>query len=204
MAAKLDLLQADRAYYTARRAPALVAFGPLPYLTIQGRGEPLGAEFSRGVEALYPVAYGVKQHYKAQGADFAVPKLEGLWWVGDGTAAAQRRALEVPRAEWAWKLLLRLPEFVEPAAVEAAREGVARAKGGHARAVTFEHIDEGRCVQALHVGPYATEPETMAAILAYLQAAGLSITGLHHEIYLSDPRRGAPEARKTILRYPVA
>jgi hypothetical protein len=200
MAQKLDLVATDKAYYSPGWKPELRTFGPLPYLAITGQGAPGGDAFTRKTAALYPVAYGLKKHYKTAGRDFAVPKLEGLWWVED-----DRPPLEVPREEWRWKLLIRLPDFVEEAAVAEARKAAARAKKEPLiREVAFERIEEGPCVQALHVGPYATEPETLETMHRFMAAEGLHVAGLHHEIYLSDPRKGEPEKLKTVLRCPVA
>jgi len=129
----------------------------------------------------------------------AVPKLEGLWWVEQDVPA-----LEVPRSQWHWTLLIRMPDFVDQAVVETVQEQVAKKKKNDLiREVKFERITEGKCVQVMHVGPYATEPETIERLLSYLQENGMEIDGLHHEIYLSDPCKTAPEKMKTIIRYPV-
>ena len=113
MATKLDLTKGYKTYYTAKTSPEVVEFGEIPFLTIEGKGEPGGKEFTSKVEVLYPLAYGIKNICKKQGKDFAVPKLEGLWWV-----ESDRPALEVPREEWRWKLLIRMPDFVTSEMVE--------------------------------------------------------------------------------------
>ncbi len=200
MAQKLDLVATDKAYYQPTSKPVLADFGRMPYLTITGRGAPAGDEFTRMAAALYPVAYGVKKRCKEEGRDFAVPKLEGLWWV-DGDRLAQ----DVPREEWRWKLLIRLPDFPDEAAVAEVREAAFRSKKEPLiQEVAFDWIEEGRCVQAMHVGPYATEPVTLDAMRQYAASQGLRFAGLHHEIYISDPRKVEPDRMKTILRYPVA
>ena len=198
MPAKLDMVKADKAYYNAGNTPEIVEFGPHPYLTLVGQGKQAGEEITRKVEALYPLAYGVKKHCKDQGKDFGVPKLEGLWWVEEDTPA-----LEVPRSRWHWKLLIRMPDFVDSEIVDAVQEPVAKKKNDLIREVAFEQIAEAKCVQMMHLGPYATEPETIETLLSYIEENGLSVGGLHHEIYLSDPRKTAPEKMKTIIRYPV-
>ena len=120
---KLDLVKEYKTYYTTKTNPELVEFNEIPFLTIAGKGEPGGEEFTSKVEALYSLAYGVKNIYKNQGKDFAVPKLEGLWWVNSDKAA-----WEVSRKEWQWKLLIRLPDFVTLEAFEKTREEVFKKK----------------------------------------------------------------------------
>lgn len=199
MAEKLDLSKADPAYYSAKPQPAIIPFGPLAYLTLAGRGDPNGLEFAQKTEALYQLAYGIKGVCKAQGDDFVVPKLEGLWWVED-----DHDALDVPRSEWLWQLLIRMPGFVTGAMFAAARAQTATKKHNPlVHEITFEQLDEGLCAQILHIGPYATEPETIARLLNFIRAQNKTVVGRHHEIYLSDPRKAAPETMKTIIRYPV-
>jgi hypothetical protein len=198
-AEKLDLVKTYKTYYRASKAPALVEFGPISFLTLKGMGAPAGAEFASAVEALYPLAYGIKALCKAQGRDFGVPKLEGLWWV-----ESDRPALQVPYEEWCWKLLIRMPDFVTQEMVSQAKTVVIEKKGiALIQEIIFAEIAEGQCVQIMHVGPYATEPESIAKLIRFMVENGLVANGLHHEIYLSDPRRTAPEKMKTILRQPV-
>lgn len=195
---KLDLLEKYKPYYTASTKPEICAFGPASYLAITGRGEPAGVEFMKKVEALYPLAYAVKKHCKNQGHDFGVPKLEGLWWL-DGN----KGFLEVPRNEWNWKLLIRMPEFVSSKLVEEIRPETSKNKGSLVAEIRFEKINEGPCAQILHIGSYATEQTSIALLLNFIAAQGLSVGGLHHEIYISDPRKTVPEKLKTIIRYPA-
>ncbi len=197
---KLDLVRTYRTYYKAGTEPELVGFGEAPYLTIAGQGDPNSERFARAAAALYATAYGVKAHGKAQGTDFAVPKLEGLWWV-----ESDRPALEVPRHEWRWKLLIRMPGFVNGAMAAEAKEQTALKKKELAdiARVAFETMAEGLCVQMLHIGPYETEPETAERMHAYMEARGLVQNGLHHEIYLTDLRKTPASGWKTIVRFPV-
>lgn len=198
---KLDLAKTYKTYYTAPTKPQIVEFAPISYVTIIGKGDPNGTTFASATEALYTVAYGVKGYNKKVEKDFTVAKLEGQWWV-DGDP---RTALELPREEWHWKLLIRMPDFVTAETVEEARR-VALAKKKELKVIVdvgYESLHEGTCVQMLHVGPYATEPETLAHMYQYMVHNHLSISGLHHEIYLSDPRKVEPARMKTILRYPV-
>jgi len=199
MTTKLDLTKEYKTYYTAKTGPEVVEFAEIPFLTIEGKGEPGGKEFTTKVEALYPLAYSVKNICKKQGKDFGVPKLEGLWWV-----ESDRPALEVPREEWQWKLLIRMPDFVTSEMVEKAKEEVFKKKGIELiKEIEFEKMKEGKCVQILHIGPYSTEPESLAKMKKLMEEENLVKNGLHHEIYLSDPRRVPEEKWKTILRQPV-
>lgn len=144
---KLDLTKKYKDYYSAKTKVEKVNFGKIPYLTILGKGEPAGNEFSEKAGAIYPVAYGVKKICKETIQDFGVPKLEGLWWVND-----KRPALEVPRSEWYWKLLIRMPDFVTEQMAGKAIDEVVKKKTGTASEVKFEIIDEGDLVSILHVG----------------------------------------------------
>ncbi|GAB2643627.1 GyrI-like domain-containing protein [Nocardia goodfellowii] len=185
---KIDLAKSDKHYYTASTEPELRTFEPYHYLTVTGMGAPAGPEYTEALTALYRTAYGIKKAAKAAEQDFVVPKLEGLWWV-----ESDRPPLTVPREEWHWQLLIRMPEVAtERAAAELVE-----------KPVTIERVHEGLTVQALHLGPYATEPETLARMDAFMSAEGLTMNGRHHEIYLSDPRRTPGPKTKTILRHPA-
>jgi hypothetical protein len=129
--------------------------------------------------------------------DYAVCKLEGQWFFGGDPA-------EIPREKWKWKLMIRTPEFVSPKDLKAAGETLLkRGKPREIEEVALETIDEGDCVQMLHVGPYEKECESMALMRSFAEASGLALGGPHHEIYLSDPRRVPAERLKTILRVPA-
>lgn len=199
MSRKLDLTKTYKDYYSAKPKPTVVEFGLVPYLSITGLGEPAGEAFTKAVEALYPLAYGVKKICKSQEMDFGVPKLEGLWWV-----ESKKPALEVPRSEWHWKLLIRMPDYVTSDMFKAASDDVLKKKGLKlVNEIEFETIDEQKCIQILHVGPYATEPESVNKMQSFMVENSLVENGLHHEIYISDPRKTAPEKMKTILRQPI-
>jgi hypothetical protein len=133
---------------------------------------------------------------KAQGRDFKVAPLEGLWEGAYGPGADQET--------WSWKLLLRVPRFVQQPDLRRAREALlAKGKGEGVEAVRLEDLEEGRCIQVLHRGPYADEPATVDKMKDFARSHGLSPRGRHHEIYLSDPSRTAPARLKTVLRQPV-
>ena len=196
---KLDLVREYKSYYKAGKKPEIVEFGEANYLAIEGKGEPAGEEFVSKVEALFPLAYGIKKICKEQENDFGVPKLEGLWWVEGNTPA-----LEVPRSEWCWKLLIRMPEFVTSEMMLSVQPEVAKKKKNELiQEISFEKITEGKCLQVMHIGPYSTEPGTINALMDFMTENGLSVNGLHHEIYLSDPRKTESEKMKTLIRYPV-
>ena len=199
MPTKLILEKQFKEYYTATSSPEVLSFGKVPYITIEGKGEPAGKEFTKAVEALYPLAYGIKNICKKAGKDFGVPKLEGLWWVESG-----KNAVEIPRSEWFWRLLIRMPHYVTAAIVKSGKEEVfEKKKLALIENIELEVIDEGRCVQVLHVGSYSTELNTIQAMKNFMHLKRLKEHGLHHEIYLSDPRKTVPEKLKTILRQPV-
>jgi hypothetical protein len=190
----IDLVQADSTYYSASTTPELVEIGPVRVLALEGRGAPGGAGHLGAIETLYAVMHGVQTLAKER-ISFRVPPLEGLWWVDD-----ERPALEVPREEWRWQLLLRLPEEIADDSVQLAREQ----GGDRGGAVQLTTLAEGLSVQALHRGPYETEPETIAAMDALMEREQLTINGRHHEIYLTAvTEQLPPDAIETILRHPV-
>lgn len=199
-AGKLDLYKEHKSEYVAPKKPGLVRVKPALYLAIEGRGEPGGKEFTDGIGALYGVAYTVKMARKAAGRDYKVCGLEALWF-SDGGAAA---LFQQPRGEWRWKLLIRTPDFIRHKDLEAAvKTLLKKGKTELVRQVKLEMINEGQCVQMLHVGPYANEVQTIAQMEAFAAASGLAFAGSHHEIYISDPRRVAAARLKTILRHAV-
>jgi hypothetical protein len=201
VAAKLDLYKKHRAEYVTPRKPTLVTVGPARYLTAEGRGAPAGAAFQTAVGALYAVAFTVKMARKAGGkGDYKVAALEGLWWGPDRRAPF---SVKSPK-DWRWKVLIRTPVFVTAAELTRAKKALlAKGKIGEIAKVKLETITEGRCVQMLHVGGYDKEPATIEAMLAFAEERDLAFRGVHHEIYLSDPRRTPPARLRTILRHQV-
>lgn len=198
-ATKLDLIKEYKSYYTAKTKPELIEIKEAQYISIEGSGAPAGEEFTAKVEALYPLAFGIKNLSKKTGSDFGVPKLEGLWWVD-----FEKPFLEVPRDEWQWRLLIRLPEFVTLDVIEQAKSEVLKKKKIElVKDITFYKMTEGLCVQVMHIGPYSAEEPTIEGMIEFANDNNLVSNGLHHEIYLSDPRKTAPEKMKTILRQPV-
>jgi hypothetical protein len=204
---KIDLYQENRAEYAAPRRPLVLSIEPARYLAISGQGKPGGERFHRKLGALYGVAFTIKMARKFAGRDFAVSKLEGLWWAAGGPRSRGSSGgplSGVPPSRWRWKLLIRIPTFITGKdRDQAIRKLKERGKGSEVAEVRIERLAEGRCVQVLHLGPYDREPGTIAAMISFAEAQGLAFHGLHHDIYLSDPRRVAPAKLRTILRHPV-
>lgn len=199
---KLDLTKEYKTYYTAKTTPEIVEIEEGKFLTIEGKGAPGGDEFRAKVAALYSLSYGVKMLMKKEGKDFTVAKLEGQWWVD-----SDKPYTEVPREEWRWKLLIHQPEFVTSEIVKKARQEVIKKKKLElVNEVNFEKMKEGRCVQILHIGPYSSEPESIAKMRKVMEENNLVENGPHHEIYLVGPGRVGkiPQTKfRTILRQPV-
>jgi hypothetical protein len=197
---KFDIDKEFAEDYIAPKTPAFVQIKRAAYLAISGRGEPGGKLFTASIGALYNVAFTVKMARKFAGRDYTVSKLEGLWWVDD----PKRLFMDEPPSAWNWKLMIRVPDFITEKETAAAIEKLlAKGKPREVANVKLEELTEGRCVQMLHLGPYDKERPTIAAMEACAKESGLKFHGLHHEIYLSDPRRVAPAKLRTILRHPV-
>ena len=187
--------------FVAPRKPVLIQLNPAAYLAVEGAGEPGGGEFSTKVGALYAMAYTIKMTRKFGGRqDYPVSKLEAQWWGPDG----QNCFASVPKAQWRWRLMIRTPEIVEAKELGSARAALRkRGKAEGTEYVALHSMTEGQCVQQLHVGPYETEGETVKQMEGFAHSKGMELCGLHHEIYISDPRRVPPERIKTILRHPI-
>jgi hypothetical protein len=180
-------------------------------VAVDGRGDPGGPEFAAAVQALYAVSYPA--HFlvkKRLGEAPRVMPLEALWWVEDGAAldtftrvaTGEASVDDVDRSLWRWRAFIAQPAPIDEEVLAAAVD-TAEQKDPAAPRVTVERWREGRCAQLLHVGPYAAEAPSIVALHAGLAAQGYRPRGRHHEIYLGDPRRSAPEKLRTILRHPV-
>ncbi len=196
---KVDLCKIHKAEYVAPKKPVLLEVKPAQYLIAAGQGRPGGDVFQAKIGALYAMAFTIKMTRKFAGLqDYAVSKLEGQYFFAADPAGT-------PPEQWRWRLLIRTPDFVAQSDLDqAAAKLLEKGKGAEVRDVKLEQVSEGQCVQILHVGPYEREPETIQVMKSFAAQKGLKLTGPHHEIYLSDPRRVAPEKLKTILRVPVA
>ncbi|GIF62078.1 hypothetical protein Ais01nite_01130 [Asanoa ishikariensis] len=177
---------------------ALVDVPEQQFLAVDGQGDPnTSVDYVRAVESLYTVAYTIKFRGKADGRDFVVGPLEGLWW-SENPEVFTTRAKDA----WQWRMLVSLPDWVTDEIVDEARQAALRKKS--IVEVRRDVLHEGTSAQLLHRGPYDDEGPALARLHdEYLAAHHLRMAGHHHEIYLSDPRRTEPAKLKTILRQPV-
>lgn len=204
--AKIDLRrQLGHLYNPSAKDIAVVDVPAMRCLMIDGMGNPnTSQEYQQAVEALYGVAYALKFLLKKdQGADYTVMPLEGLWWAPDMAEFSAER-----KEAWQWTMLIAQPEAVTEALFERAREQVRRKKDSPALAkMRLETFHEGLAAQVMYIGPYAAEGPTIARLHAFIHGQGCTFDGRrqkHHEIYLSDPRRAAPDKLKTVIRQPMA
>ncbi|MBG6237686.1 hypothetical protein IWX78_000629 [Mycetocola sp. CAN_C7] len=200
---KYDVKTAHKALYAPSAQDFTVVDVPrMQYLAIDGHGNPnTSPEYAAALEALYPVAYSVKFTSKKQlGRDFVVGPLEGLWRADDMMAFTTG-----DKDAWDWTLLINQPDWITTDLVTDAVTTVTTTKGvAAAQRVRLFTLDEGTCVQILHIGAYDDEAPTLDRLHhEYLPAHGLTFAGDHHEIYLSDPRRTEPSKLRTVLRQPV-
>ncbi len=188
------------------RAPAgefrVLEVPPLRYLMVDGHGAPGSPAYADSVAALYPVAYTLKFASRRRlGHDYVVPPLEALWWAADMAAFTTAR----DKSQWDWTVMLMVPDWISAEMVAEALASVAT-KGAPTLLdrVRLQALEEGLCVQTLHVGSYDDEAGVLATLHDdFVPGAGLRMTGKHHEIYLSDPRRVEAARLRTILRQPV-
>ena len=197
----VNLAKVYKEYYSAKGTPSCFQAGEGKFITIPGRGEPGGDLFQDRVSALYQVGYGLRAGYKKEGRVFTVAKLEGFWWSDDDDEG--EAFLAIPRSEWNWKLLIRLPDFVSLAEVDVFKQQENKKIPDSVRMVEGEIIDQGNSAHILHKGPFSEESATLEVLDKYLEKNGIRKIGRHHEIYLSDFRRTEPEKLKTILMYQV-
>lgn len=201
----------DTLYRPPRGRVEFVDVPAMDFLIVPGQGAPEGPEFAEAIQALYAVSYGA--HFlvrKAFGDAPRVMPLEALWWVDDdqqsgveGVVRGMGTMAETDRDRWHWQAMMLQPEPID-ATVFAEALAQARTKDLAALdRLTFQQWEEGRCAQLLHVGPYAAEAPSLRQLHDAIAAAHLRPRGRHHEVYLGDPRRSAPERLRTILRQPV-
>lgn len=188
--------------YRATTKPQLVHVPALRFLCLDGHGDPNTSQaYAAAVQALYSVSYAAKFAVKkAGGPAFKVSPLEGLWWAADMSTF-----LTGDKSEWDWTMMIRQPDAVTGDLVARLADEVAATKSmpvaTELRLISFE---EGAAAQVLHVGPYDTEGPTIARLHEFIQSHEFTLDGRHHEIYLGDPRRSAPERLRTIVRQPYA
>lgn len=189
-------------YAPSAKTVSVVDVPQMAYLMIDGEGNPNTAErYTQAVEALYTLAYAIRAIRKAAGEPFTVMPLEGLWTLPDQSATVVALT-EADKDTFTWTLMIVQPEAVTAEAVEQARENARKKKKPLLDAVRFATYDEGEAAQIMHLGPYADEAPTVARLHEHILGNGWQLSGTHHEIYLSDPRKVAPEKMKTIIRQP--
>lgn len=203
-----DYKKEYKEFYLPPAMPHIVEIPPMNFIAVRGKGDPNteDGEYKGSMELLYGIAFTLKMSKKGDRRidgyfDYVVPPLEGLWWSDKGEVDFARKE------DFQFISMIRLPDFIAKADFDWAVETAAKKKKKDFSAVEFFHYEEGKCVQCMHIGPYDTEPDTIAKMKALATQEGLELAvddvRKHHEIYLSDPRRTAPEKLKTVLRYPV-
>jgi hypothetical protein len=199
-AGKTDLKRDLKALYAPKnQEPHLVTVPALTFLMVDGVGDPNGSAFAEAVGALYSVAYGLKFAIKkAVGTDYTVMPLEALWGYEDRDASGD------DRATWPWTAMIAQPEPVPDGLLT---DTIAKAKAKEANQaldrVRLAVFEEGEAAQVLHIGPYSAEAPNIERLHAFVADQGLRLRGRHHEVYIGDPRRTAPEKLKTVLRHPI-
>ena len=204
-----DFKKEYKEFYMPKSKPCIVTVPPMNYIAVRGKGDPNqeGGEYKQSIGLLYGIAYTVKMSKKGDRQiegyfDYVVPPLEGFWWQ-DGVSGIDYTHKE----DFNWISVIRLPDFVAEADFRWAVGEAERKKKTDFSKVEFLTYDEGLCVQCMHTGPYDDEPATVSLMHRYAEEHGFvpDITDkrLHHEIYLSDARKVAPDKLKTVIRHPV-
>ncbi len=190
-------------YRPSARQVGIVEVPQFNYLMIDGAGDPNKSQsFNAAIDALYPLSYSLKFMVKRGdiGIDYGVLPLEGLWWVDDMSKFSLEK-----KDDWQWILMIMQPEFITTEMVQEAIEQVRVKKNPISLPlVRFEAFDEGQVAQIMHIGPFSEEGPTVEKLHAFIEDNGSQKIGKHHEIYLSDIRRAAPEKWKTIIRQPIS
>lgn len=201
-AMKVDFKREHHELYAPPRRPVLVDVPELAFLMVDGHGDPnTSPAYTQAIEALFTVSYTLKFAIKraADGFDYGVMPLEGLWWVPDMSAFTVE-----DKSAWQWTAMIMQPDEVSE---ERLREALAIAIAKKALPATeklrLERFHEGPVAQIMHIGPYAAEGPTIELLHEFIAEQGMTLRGKHHEIYLSDPRRSAAEKLKTVVRQPV-
>ena len=204
-----DFKKEYKEFYMPKGKPEIVTVPAMNYIAVRGCGNPNeeGGDYKKSIELLYGIAYTIKMSKKGDHKidgyfDYVVPPLEGFWWQEgvDGIDYSHKE-------NFRWISVIRLPDFVTRSDFEWATEEATRKKKMDFSKVEFLTVEEGLCVQCMHTGSYDDEPATVSMMHEFIESQGyaLDITDkrLHHEIYLSDPRKVAPEKLKTVIRLPI-
>lgn len=199
---KIDYKKEFKAFYRpSDKRVVNITIPVMNYLMIDGLGEPDSSNYKHAIEALYAVAYTLKFMIKKgeQGIDYGVLPLEGLWWADD-----MSDFINDNKANWRWTMMIMQPKLINKTLFKAAVKQVKEKKALPAiDLIRFESFKEGKCAQTLHIGPFSEEGPTVQRVHDYIVEQGSELTGKHHEIYLTDIRRAAPENWKTIIRQPM-
>ncbi|MBD5094755.1 MAG: transcriptional regulator [Subdoligranulum sp.] len=204
-----DFKKEYKEFYLPKAAPQIVTVPRANYIAVRGQGDPNaeGGAYQDAIGVLYAVAYTLKMSYKSDHKidgffEYVVPPLEGFWWQ-EGTAGVDYR----DKSAFHWISVLRLPDFVTEKDLAWAAETASKKKKLDCSAAEFLTVEEGLCVQIMHLGPFDDELRSVALMDAYVRENGyindISETRLHHEIYLSDARKIPPEKYKTVIRHPI-
>ena len=204
-----DLKKEFKEYYQPKNKPEIVNIPSINYLAVRGSGDPNDetGDYKKALESLYAVAYTLRMSYKTDYKingfyEYIVPPLEGFWWQ-DGTNGVNY----ADKTSFNWISVIRLPDFISGKDIEWAVMTATKKKKTDCSQVKFLTVNEGLCVQIMHIGPYDNEPVTVKLMDDYLAQNGyendLNSERMHHEIYLSDPRKCLPEKMKTVIRHPV-
>ena len=203
-----DFKKEFKEFYLPASKPSIVMVPAMNYLAVRGRGNPNeeGGDYKQALEQLYGIAYTLKMSYKSDYRiegyfEYVVPPLEGLWWTDNGEVDYDNKD------DFCFISMIRLPDFVTEDDLQWAISEATRKKKKDFSRVEFLRYEEGLCVQCMHIGSYDDEPATIKAMKDYAEIQGYKIAiseyRHHHEIYLGDPRRTAPEKLKTVIRYPI-
>lgn len=204
-----DFKKEYKEFYMPKNKPEIVTVPKANYIAVRGKGNPneIDGAYQQAISILYAVAYTLKMSYKTEHKiegffEYVVPPLEGFWWQDnvDGIDYADKAAFN-------WISVIRLPEFITKKDFEWAVETASEKKKLDCSSAEFLTVDEGLCVQIMHIGAFDDEPQTVALMDEYIAQNGyendITESRLHHEIYLSDARKVAPEKWKTVIRHPI-
>lgn len=204
-----DFKKEYKEFYLPKNKPQIVNVPKANYIAIRGQGNPNeeGGAYKKAIEILYAVAYTLKMSYKTDYKidgfyEYVVPPLEGFWWQ-DGICGVDYSKKD----EFNWISIIRLPDFITRENFDWAVKTASEKKKVDCSKAEFLTIEEGLCVQIMHMGSFDDEPASLEKMDKYLKENGyakdFSDTRLHHEIYLSDPRKSTPDKQKTVIRHPV-
>ena len=205
----VDFKKTLKHLYAPKTKPSIVNVDKANYIAVRGCGDPNdeNSEYKKSISLLYPVAYAIKMSKKGEYKipdyfDFVVPPLEGFWWQ-DGIEGVDY----ANKQNFKFISLIRIPDFVTKEVFDCAIRQVTEKKKEDFSSVEYFTYDEGQCVQCMHIGPYDSEPETVAKMHEYMISEGYELdineTRYHHEIYISDVRKTVPEKLKTVIRHPI-